>query len=64
MKHVVYTETITENGIERWYYGTYDEDRANKVALELGGEYPTYHCVCREDEVEELEIKNLPGRHK
>lgn len=57
----VYTE-IHENGtVERWYYGTYaDRDRANEVALELGGEWPVFHCVCPRDEAEAWGILNLP----
>lgn len=59
MEYIVYTE-ILENGVERWYYGTYDYDRANEVALELGSEYPIYHCVCALEDAERMGVKNLP----
>lgn len=59
--YIVYTEIIKENGVERWYYGTYREsDRANEVALELGGEHPIYHCVCGAEDAKALKILNLP----
>ena len=59
--YIVYTEIIDDDEIERWYYGMYDDKNwANEVALELGGKFPVYHCVCREDEVKGLGIKNLP----
>ena len=59
--YVVYTE-IHENGsLERWYYGTYSsKNRANEVALELGGRWPVYHCVCPKDEAVDYGIQNLP----
>lgn len=57
--YIVYTE-IHENGIERWYYGTYDRHTANEVALALGGEYPIYHCVCKAEEADAFGILNLP----
>ena len=59
--YVVYTE-IHENGqVERWYYGTYDtSNRANEVALMLGGEWPIYHCVCDADKAKDFGIQNLP----
>lgn len=57
----VFTE-IHENGrVERWYYGTYnDRDFANEVAIDLGNEWPVYHCVCRAEEAEDWGILNLP----
>lgn len=62
MKYVVYTEIIEESGdIQRWYYGMYnDEHLANEYALGLGHYDNVYHCVCKANEVQELEIKNLP----
>lgn len=58
---MVITENYTENGIERWYYGTWqNRDRANEAALELGGEWPTCHCVIPAAEAEAYEVKNLP----
>lgn len=57
---MVITE-IHENGkMERWYYGTYNRARANEVALELGGEWPVYHCVIPANEAESWGVKNLP----
>ena len=64
-KQIVYTEiqrSFEEGGSECWYYGTYDRATANRVAIELGNEYPTYHCVCKASEAEEFGIKNLPNR--
>lgn len=63
---VVYTE-IHEDGdhllpgeVERWYYGRWaDRDKANEVAIELGNEWPTYHCVCAEEDAEKLGIQNM-----
>ena len=61
MKYIVYTEIHTENGVERWYYGTWsNKDTANEVALELGGAWPTYHCVVEADRAEAFGIQNLP----
>lgn len=60
-KYVVYTEILKEEGIERWYYGTYTRERANEVALQLGNEYPIYHCVIEAEEAVEFGIKNLPA---
>ena len=62
MRYVVYTKIHKEDSsIEKWYYGVYsDSNRANEVALELGAEYPVYHCVCKEDEVKKQGILNLP----
>jgi len=58
--YIVYTQ-IHNDGVQRWYYGTYaDRDRANEVALELGGSYPVYHCVCSIEEAETLGIQNMP----
>lgn len=57
---IVFTEIHNENGVERWYYGKWsDRDRANEVALELGGEWPIYHCVCAEADAEKFGIQNL-----
>lgn len=60
--YVVYTEIL--NGTpnpERWYYGTFESsNRANEVALRLGSEYPTYHCVADLEDAEELGIRNMP----
>lgn len=57
---VVYTEIHTEKGVERWYYGKYNNrDRANEVALELKSSYPIFHRVCPFGQVEELKIKNI-----
>lgn len=66
MRYVVYTKIHKEDGtIERWYYGVYkNEDRANEVALELGGEYPVYHCICEEEEAKNYGIMNLPDYMK
>ena len=60
-KYIVYTE-IHHDEVERWYYGTYDREKANDVALEMGGAYPIYHCVCKEEDAEELNIQNLPKK--
>lgn len=59
----VYTKIHKEDGtIERWYYGRYgSEDRANEVALELGGGWPLYHCVCETSEEKALKILNCPN---
>ena len=59
--YTIYTE-IHENGTtERWYYGTYaDRDMANEIAIDLWGEWPVYHCVCRAEEAEALGVLNLP----
>lgn len=58
---VVYTEIHENENIDRWYYGTYkDRDRANEVALELGNEYPIYHCVVSLEDSIKFNIKNLP----
>ena len=57
---IVYTEILGDT-IQRWYYGTYaDNNRANEVALELGGAYPVYHCVCSIDDAQDLGILNMP----
>ena len=62
MKYVVYTEIWNENGTTtNWYYGRYDEHKANEVALELGNDSNTYHKVCAETDVHRLNIKNLPA---
>lgn len=71
MKYIVYIEIIKDaGGLERWYYGTYSsEHQANEIALELG-QYSVYgvndtervyHCVCKADEAESLEIMNMPN---
>ena len=57
---VVFTEIINDNGIERWYYGTYEKARANEVAYQLGGEYPIYHSICPLEDAKKWGIKNLP----
>lgn len=55
---VVYTEIIGKE-IERWFYGRYTSyERANEVALALGGEYPIYHCVCKEEDIVRFGIRN------
>lgn len=58
---IVYTEIL--NGTpnpERWYYGRYSNvDKANEVAIELGNDSTTYHCVCNEEMAEKLNIKNI-----
>lgn len=60
---VVYTEIHTDEGVERWYYGRWhDKHIANEVALELGGSWPTYHCVCQEQEAKDLGIMNMPRK--
>lgn len=60
-KFVVFTEIFNDRGcIERWYYGTYNLEEANRVALGLGNEYPIFHCVVPEDEAKEWDIQNLP----
>ena len=65
-KYIVYTEIHHEHGSpenehpERWYYGTYDYTKANEVALELGGKWPIYHCVCEEELAKYLGIQNMP----
>ena len=57
---IVYTE-ILGNGVERWYYGTYESrEEANEVAYELGGKYPIFHCVCATNEAKDYEVMNLP----
>lgn len=61
MKYIVYTELV-EDAVERWYYGTYEYERANEVAQMLGSSYPVYHCVCSEEAAAELGIKNMPRR--
>ena len=60
MEYIVYTEILENGKVERWYYGTYNRDRANEVALELGGEYPIYHCVCALADAERMGVQNLP----
>lgn len=60
-KYVVYTEIIENGTCERWYYGVYDHDRANEVALELGHGNGMWHCVCALGEVEAMEILNVPA---
>ena len=59
---VVYTK-IHENGShENWYYGCYDNyNKANEVALDLGGSWPVYHCVCEAEKVRDYNIKNVPN---
>lgn len=57
--YIVYTEIIGEE-LERWYYGTYTREEANRVAYELGGDYPVYHCVCKAEDAEKFNILNLP----
>lgn len=60
-RYVVYTQIHEAGRIERWYYGTYnDRNRANEVAYDLGGEYPVYHCLCKESEAKDYNIQNLP----
>lgn len=54
--YIVFTEIFTEEGIERWYYGTYSHDRANEVAWELGD----FHGICPVEEAEEWGVLNLP----
>ena len=58
--YIVYTEILTENGADRWYYGRYTRERANEVAEMLGNYYPTFHCVCAESDAKALHINNLP----
>lgn len=62
--YVVYTEIHTNGGLDRWYYGTYTRNRANEVALELGGEYPVFRCVCKATQVHDYSIKNLPDNFR
>ena len=60
-KFVVYTEIHENRTVERWYYGTYDYERANQVAIELGIEpHHIYHCVCAKNEARALKVLNLP----
>lgn len=60
--YVVYTEMFVNNSVERWYYGRYDYNRANEMAMELGNDYASniFHCVCTMEEARELGVKNLP----
>ena len=59
--YIVFTQIHENHTSSRWYYGTYETaDRANEVALALGGEYPTFHCVCEASEAEAYGIQNLP----
>lgn len=61
---IVYTEIHDENGVERWYYGRWDDhNKANEVAIELnnnrGSKYPVCSCVCHVDNAEKLGIMNM-----
>ena len=59
--YIVYTQIHENHTIERWYYGTYETaERADEVALALGNEYPTFHCVCKAEEANDYGIQNLP----
>ena len=66
-KYIVYTEIINRNGLERWYYGTYDHERANEVTIDLGSSYDheeresVAHCVCKACEAEAFGVLNLPA---
>lgn len=60
---IVYTKIIKKKTIEHWFYGTYnDETKANCIALELGHNCyeGIYHCVCNSDEIDSLNIQNVP----
>ena len=67
-KYIVYTEIHNINKMERWYYGTYDHNKANDVAYELGryenedGDM-VYHCVCKTSEARDFNILNLPKQY-
>ena len=58
--YIVYTEIHEKGKVERWYYGAYENsNRANEVALMLGQEYPIFHCVCKAEDAEKLNIQNM-----
>lgn len=59
--YIVYTEIHTGGDMERWYYGTYDRNRANEVALSLGNDNGVWHCVCKTEEAKALNVLNLPS---
>lgn len=62
-EYIVYTEIHHDQGeTERWYYGTYTREKANEVAIELGNNYPIYHCVCEEKDAEKFGILNMPRK--
>ena len=61
--YIVFSEIHKDGKVERWYYGTWpDRNSANEVALELGNNWPVYHCVCPEEEAEEFGIQNMPKK--
>lgn len=59
---IVFTEIRTENTTERWYYGTYTEEVACEVALELGNdrENGIFRNVCPLESAKEWGVLNLP----
>lgn len=59
--YIVYTEIHAGSDMERWYYGTYDRNRANEVALNLGNSNSVWHCVCKIEEAKALNVLNLPS---
>ena len=58
--YTVFTEIFTENGIERWFYGRYEHERANEVAYELGQNWTDriFHSICPTEEEAEWGILN------
>ena len=58
--YIVFTESFEGAQVERWYYGRWaDKNTANEVALDLGGQWPIYHCVCTAEEAVVLGVQNM-----
>lgn len=62
MKYIVYTEIWNDDmTTENWYCGQCQSNhQANELALALGSGNGVYHKICTENEVYDLQIKNLP----
>ena len=60
-QYVVYTEH-TENRLERWFYGMYNREDANRVAENLNsyGNDEVTRCVCHISDIYRLGIQNIP----
>lgn len=61
MEYIIYTEIFGET-IERYYYGSYNRNKANEVAMQMNRSAgsDTHYCVCDMEQAKALEVMYLP----